>query len=98
LDNVDYTQRTAGEIETGDDVSRILKELRSVHPYWHVWADPVKAKRFEDGMRGALAGMDTTEEDDARMRQENPNPKSQDEQDDEFWASDEPKNQMPRRL
>jgi hypothetical protein len=97
MDNVDYTRQTADGPGDDDQAERIVKALRQIPglEYMEIWKDPQKLKRFTDEMRASLSGYDTTQAEDARLRQESPEkPFSSD----EFWNSDEPKKQFPRKL
>jgi hypothetical protein len=71
-DEVDYTRQTAdsGDAEWAERMVRILR--RELPDYW-VWRDPQATKRMQDELAGALSGQDTSEQEDARLEQSNPN-------------------------
>lgn len=90
MDSVDYTRQTADGPGDDDQAERIVKALRQIPglQYMEIWSDPQKLKRFTDEMRGALSGYDTTEAEDARLRQETPE-KPWSEVEKEFWNNPE---------
>ena len=72
--NVDFSQRYAGSGMAGQDgTERVVKAARRNSPP-SVQNDPVKTKRLEDEIHGAMAGYDTTPEEDAAIRQTRPEP------------------------
>lgn len=68
----------------------MLGVLRRTFPYLWIWNDPVAVKRMRDEMSGALAGQDTSQGEDARLRQESPEPQLTRKFDDEFWSGNNP--------
>lgn len=69
--NVDFSQRHAGDMAGQDKVEQVVKAAERNSPQ-SVRDDPVKSKRLDDEVRGAMAGYDTTPLEDARLKQENP--------------------------
>jgi len=89
--SVDFSQRTAAGMDD-DGPEGLIRALRRALPYHYVWTDPVATKRLEDGIRGSLAGRDTSPEEDARLQQARAD-------DERFWKDPaEWQGHMPSRL
>jgi hypothetical protein len=68
--DVDIAQRHAGNFYGDDTAEPVVKAALAARPK-AINNDSVKAKRVEDEIRGAMAGIGTTPDDEALMRQEN---------------------------
>jgi hypothetical protein len=85
MDDIDETKVNPDQPGDGQ-AERIAREIRRHNPQWAMWHDPVANKRFIDGLRDNLAGIDTTQQEDSRLRQESEEkPFSSD----EFWGNPE---------
>ena len=76
-DTVDYSQRTADDPE--ESLAWTMKILKQVIPYHPAWTDPVAEKRLRDLLADSQAGVDTSPQEDALLRQARPRPGPDDE-------------------
>jgi len=100
--SVDFAQRTAAP-DPGDDAAELAAQaLEKMDPYNRTWHDPILRKRWLDLYRDSQAGVSTTKEEDARLRQDEPEEEAALNRkfDDEFWKDPEGwrKAQPPRKL
>lgn len=94
--SVDIAQRYAASEsdEYTEQAERMTRDMeRGAFKHSGQFADPEKRREFVESLAESLRGRPATPAQQPAQR-----PKSQRERDDEFWASDEPKKQMPKRL
>lgn len=96
--NVDFSQRYAASeadeyTEQAEQMTRDLE--RGPGKYWGMFTDPDKRREYVEGLAELLRGKRARP---AQPQEEKEKPFLSRKADDEFWASDEPKKQMPKRL
>lgn len=98
--NVDFSQRTAASEadEYTEQAERITRSLErsDAFKYSGQFSDPEKRREFVEQLADELAGRKSAPK--PQPQEEKEKPFLSRKADDEFWASDEPKKQMPKRL
>ena len=99
--NVDFAQRYAQSEadEYTEQAERMTRDLeRGPGKHWGMFADPDKRREYVEGLAELLRGKPAMPVRPREEEEEKEQPFLSRKADDEFWASDEPKKQMPKRL
>jgi len=97
--NVDFSQRYAQSEadEYTEQAERMTRSMENSDAFKHSgqFADPDKRREFVEGLAEQLRGRPAKP---TRPQEPEEKPFLSRKAEDEFWASDEPKKQMPKRL
>jgi hypothetical protein len=70
--NVDFSQRTAPPEMGGDEAEQAAQMLQRMFPHAATWNNPTLRKRWMDLFRDSQAGISTSPEENARLKQSSP--------------------------